>query len=296
VHAYAVLYTRAPVDVRIQIMKNLYSLGVLKAAYHKWFQTQMRDDSIAYVLRANCADFILRHDPNEDHKREARAFLKILEPFEEHLLYTHSENVHAFVPRVHLLEKILTDPTLARCKTQEISEFIFEHKYHEELFQQRILNDKTQLGTLRHKCTLEELLCTVWNTLTEDLKHLLMQDIESSAVLDEGWLCTTGYYHRILNVYQSMTDDSLFDDLFSLEAFQESFNQKLNNYLRVSSDQENIFVELTESSEAFRIRYLEFRIHSLPRVIEELRAEYEKLSQPVFEEWVNLALRKYESF
>jgi hypothetical protein len=296
VHAYAVLYTRTSVDIRIQIMKNLYRLSVIRADYIRWFLEHMRNEALEYKYRANCADFLLRHDSVPEHRQEARVFLKLVQPLE---LYEHHENVHLFVPRVHVLERILRSET-PRTDRDAILRFLRDRHLNDETFVQRIFNDKTLLlRTLQWKCTLEDLLCIVWTGLSDELRELLAHDIESSSILDdsEGWMCTTGYYNRILNIYQAAQDETVFDMVHDREAFQEAFTQHLNRELQGVDDEEekgNIFMALAESSEAARIRYLTFRIQSLPRVIEEMRAQYKELSDDQFTAWISDALRAYE--
>jgi hypothetical protein len=140
----------------------------------------------------------------------------------------------------------------------------------------------------------------VWTGLTDELRELLAHDIESSTIVDEsdsGWTCTTGYYNRILNIYQAAHDEIVFDMVHDREAFQEAFTHRLNQELQGVDDEDekgNIFMALTESSEAARIRYLTFRIQSLPRVIEEMRVQYKELSDDQFTAWIADALRMYE--
>ncbi len=299
VHAYAVLYTRASIDTRIQIMKNLYRLSTLRADYIRWFLEQMRNESLDYTCRANCADFLLRHAFLPEHQHEARVFLKLVDPVVREQLYEHHENVHLFVPRVHVLERILRSGT-PRTDKDDILRFLLDRQLDDEIFIRRIFNDKTILGTLQWKCTLEDLLCLVWTGLTDELRELLAHDIESSSIVDEsdsGWTCTTGYYNRILNIYQAAHDEIVFDMVHDREAFQEAFTHRLNQELQGVDDEDekgNIFMALTESSEAARIRYLTFRIQSLPRVIEEMRFQYKELSDDQFTAWIADALRMYE--
>ena len=300
VHAYAVLFTHASVEIRIQIMKNMYRLPVLQGDYIRWFIAQMRDETLEYKYRANCADFVLRHASEPKQQQEARAFLRLVDPVSRETLYDHHENVHLFVPRVHVLGRILMSGT-PKTDTDDILRFLEDHKFDQTLFRQRILNDKTVLGTLQWKCTLEDLLCIVWTGLSDELRELLVEDIQSSSVLDDtsstGWMCTTGYYNRMLNIYQAAQDETVFDLVQDRESFQEVFTQRLNAELgQVESEEEkgDIFMALTESSEAARIRYLTFRIHSLPRVIDEMRKQFSELSEDQFTEWVADALRMYE--
>lgn len=316
VHAYAVLYTHATIEVRIQIMKNLYRLSVLHADYLRWFATQMRDTTLEYKYRANCADFLLTQirskllevQPFATYQKEAVQFLQLADTVTGKQLYAHRENVHLFVPRMHILSRILQSGT-PRTTPQQIIHFLEERGSNAKMFQQRIFNDKTVLGTGQIRCTLEDLLCIVWTDLSDDMRELLAQDIESSSVLDdpdnEGWMCTTGYYNRILNIYQVTQDEAVFDtaptaqdkDFMQREAFQEEFTQQLNRALgRIVDEEEkgNIFIALSESSEAERIQYLTFRIHTLSRIIDDLRKQFASLPDDRFTEWVADALRAYE--
>lgn len=299
-HAYAVLFTHAPIDIKIQIMKNWSRLlNRPTQAHAQWFLDRMEDPELAYKYRANCADFIIRYTgSSQDMIRTAKSFLRLLDSVTYKELYAHRENVHLFVPRVQALKTILSATHLERCATEEILNFLEEHKYNDKLFHERILNDKSQLGTAQWSCTLEELLQRVWKALTDDLQHMLIQDIESSVVLDEPedeWMCTTGYYNRILNVYQSMVDDeSMFDVAHERDQFQRRFFDHLNQWLNVARNKEDLLVNLSESGDARRIEYLTFRVHSLPKVIDALRIQYSHLRADQFDEWISDALRAYE--
>jgi len=299
-HAYAVLFTHASVDVQIQIMKNWSRLMNRPTEAHaKWFLERMEDLDLEYKYRANCADFIIQYlGSSEEMIRTAKSFLRLLDPVTYKELYAHRENVHLFVPRAQALKAILTATHLERCATDEIVEFLVEHNYNERLFHERILNDKSQLGTAQWSCTLEELLQRIWRALTEDLRHMLIQDIESSVVLDEPndeWMCTTGYYNRILNVYQSIVyDESMFDVAHEREQFQQRFFEHLNQWLNVARNKDDLIVNLSESGDAQRIEYLTFRVHSLPNVIDALRVQYSYLRADQFDEWISDALRAYE--
>ena len=299
-HAYAVLFTHAPIDIQIQIMKNWSRLlNRPSEAHAKWFLERMEDPEMEYKYRANCADFIIQYlGSSQEMIQAAKSFLRLLDPVTYKELYAHRENVHLFVPRVQALKAILTSDQLERCTTDDILDFLGEHKYNERLFRERILNDKSQLGTAQWSCTLEELLQRVWKALTEDLKHMLIQDIESSVVLDEPndeRMCTTGYYNRILNVYQSMVDDeSMFDVAYERDQFQRRFFEQLNQWLSVARNKEDLLVNLSESGDAQRIAYLTFRVHSLPKVIDALRVQYSYLRADQFDEWISDALRAYE--
>lgn len=294
IHAYAVLFTRAPLELAMQIMKNMYRIASYPIPYLLWFEKQLRNAEILYKYRANCADFILRTGlAPKAMEDEARKFLRLMD--RDDAVYTHRENVHLFVPRMQTLDRIFERAQDEKCDSQEILSFAIENRYSTKLLRQRILNDKTTLGSFRRHFTLEELLCAVWPLLTEDLRHVLLQDMESSDTTEEqGWMCTTGYYNRILNVYQCMSGENTFDLLYEIEDFQTRFFEKLNRELQSHDVESELATELTESSEEHRIRYLTFRIHSLPKVLDEMRQEYDSLSSDQFDEWVSQALRKYE--
>jgi hypothetical protein len=293
-HAYSVLFTRAPISLQIQIMKNYSALvpQPFVASVVDWFATQMRDDTLEYALRTNCADFLLRyaHTP-KSILTESRNFLRLLEDVD---IYTHRENVHLFVPRMKALRRILRNPKT--CSSETMLTFVRDHGYNAYLFRQRILNDKTQLGTAQESCTLEELLQRIWETLTDDLRHLLLEDLESSTDEEERWQCTTGYYNRILNIYQSvLPDEALFDASQDRDRFQARFTEILNDALKCSAEADAILDALRYSGEAARIEYLSFRVHSLPSVLEKIRAEFNHISTDQLDEWIADALRVYES-
>lgn len=296
-HAYAVLFTHADPELSVQIMKNLYRLTQCKTACLQWFSDQLSKDDLQYTLRANCADFLLRHSEDKQQRQQAKVFLRIENQVQKSELYFHPESAHLLVPRVWVLEKIFEECKLPE-ETEHIVRFVQDNHYNCELFRTRILNDKTILASKKVKCTLEELLCAVWPQLSEDLRHLLIQDFDSSAVVDDptysAWACTTGYYNRLINIYQCVQEEGLFDDFQDIEAFQENFIEKLNRQLLSTPQTDDLLVSLSESSEAQRIEYLTFRIHSLPKVIEEMRAEYPDLSVDQFEEWISESLRLYE--
>lgn len=290
-HAYAVLFTRADADLCVQIMKNCFRLATkdaYRACYASWFVERLRDTGLTYALRANCADFLWTHFKN----KEAKQFLRMDRVLTEENLFEHAENVHCFVPRISVLERILG--RVERTPIEDILEFVRTSHHSMRVFRQRILNDKTRLGSLKIQCTLEELVCAVWPHLTDELRDLLLHDMDSSIDPESGWMCTTGYYNRILNIYQAASDETLFEWMHAREHFQECFFKKLNQALVETEKTDDIMTELTETTEAKRIQYLTFRIHSLPRVIDELRAEFSDVPYDQFDEWINQALSEYE--
>lgn len=296
VHAYTVLFTRAPIPLQVQIMKNFSTLvpECLTPTVVTWFVEQMRNDTLTYPVRTNCADFLLRymHTPKEI-LTESRSFLRLLEEQTDDL-YAHRENVHLFVPRMKALRRILSKPK--SCSSEVVLQFVRDNGYNMHLFQQRILNDKTQLGTARESCTLEELLQRIWGSLTDNLRHLLLHDLESSVDEDEEWQCTTGYYNRILNIYQSVvTDEALFDASQDRDRFQRRFTETMNTALQQVEQTDALLDALSRSGEAARIQYLSFRVHSLPSVLEHMRAEFNHIPTEQLDEWIADGLRIYEA-
>jgi len=301
-HAYLALYASPVIDhvCRIQIMKNLHQLPFLRflrgvcQQFYQWFVEQLLDPKLDYKLKANCADFLLLNAPkSSDYYQEALKCLNLDKRVRN--IYTHRENVHLFAPRPSVMESILK--TKSRVDVDEILYFVEDHKCDVELFTRRILNDKTQLGTLSITCTLEELVCCVWSSLTEDLKVLLLEDIESSNDDEEGWMCTTGYYNRIINVYQSIQKDTLLVEveLLEEEEFIRYVTKCINQHLFADSGKDDILLEMYHSSESLRIKYLTFKVSTLPGLIDHLKEKYSYLGADKFDEYFAKAIRQYDS-
>lgn len=294
-HAYCVLFYQSSIDIQIQIMKNIYTLKFLKCIESQilqWFEEQIENETHEYKYRSNCADFILLNTkPEHTIYKKAKTFLQLVGKIGN--IYEHKENVHLFVPKPKVLEQILSDEKA--CETNEIVEFIEQNHYNLSLFKARILNDKTLLGSLQIKCTLEELICAVWNELTDDLKHILIQDLESS-VSGSEWMCTTGYYNRILNVYQAMNGNDCLIEMEKLEQqeFVQVMIQRINHALYQDEYKNDIILELPQSSEALRLKYMTFKVQTLPQLIQELKKRYSHLNSDVFDDYFSYGLRQYE--
>jgi hypothetical protein len=298
-HAYCALFYRVDIEVQIQIMKNIHSLKFLSSIQNDmltWFKTQVENEQLKYKYRSNCADFILRYAPiQSDAYQVARIFLKLVGKIRN--IYDHAENVHLFVPKPKVLEELVSK-TSSRCDLDDILGFISDHHYDLGLFRARIINDKTFLGTLQHSCTLEDLIRIVWLELTEDLRHILIQDLQSSISFGEEteWMCTTGYYNRILNVYQVMSgNDCLIEtDKLEQQEFIQVMIQRINHYLYQDEHKEDIILELPEHSEALRMKFMTFKVHTLPQLIQELKQRYSHLTQDIFDDYFSNGLRQYE--
>jgi hypothetical protein len=289
-HAYNVLFHRASMETQIQILKNMHAIpGVHIERIYEWWITQMNDETLEYKLRSNCADALLNHSRKPEQLDAARKCLGIDDLSQS--IYQHRENVHLFVPNIKILEKILHENKNKHdTGVEDIVAFIKRQGRSEELFWKRIINDKTTFGT---ETTLETLICKVWGQLTDDLRKMLIGDLYDSEESDEEWMCTTGYYNRIINVYQIMiTDQTLFE---SQKEFTQFLHRRMNDYLSQSDEKEDILLELPESGEERRIRYLTFKIHALPRVMDELKQSFTHLSEQEFEQCFSNGLRHYES-
>jgi hypothetical protein len=286
IHAYNVLFPHVDIAIQIQILKNMYSLPRVNTAkiLDKWMLC-LSDDSLEYKIRSNCADAILNHSKDSYQIKTAKNFLGILNHLRS--IYDNRENVHLFLPNMKVLEKILENSQST--PLEEIVEFIEKRGYHTELFWNRIINDKTRFGK---GTTLEELICKIWSQLTPDLKSILVEDIYSSEEHDEQWMCTTGYYNRIINVYQTMiTDQTLFDHQ---KEFNYVLNQRVNYYLSYSEEKDDILLELPQKGEEKRIRFLTFKVQALPLIIDELREKFPSLTTEEFDEYFSNGLRDYE--
>lgn len=315
--SYRVLYTISPNfihntpelhDIQIQIMKNRYNLFVGdKLDWFENFIDTNKHINEEYKNCANCSDFILLKCDEKDLNLREKA-LKFLGNFSKDTInkniYKNKENVHLFVPKQKLLDKLLSETK--KCETSVIINFITKNNYNINLFSTRILNDKTTIGSLSKKITLEDIICSVWEELTPDLQHLLIQDLESSVSLDEGWSCTTGYYNRILNIYQSCLQnigESLFEDFIDdikLE-FIKKFHRLIDDGIKNITDektQDSILEELPCSGEEKRITYLTFKVNKLPDIIQDLRNEYiltKILTEEQFDDFFSHSIRLYEN-
>lgn len=290
-HAYEVLYSKCrELESKVQIVKNMFRLQHLKKihkVFFDWFKGIVLDDSIEYKIRANCADFIIINaSPKSLYTTIANRFLKLDDNIN---IYEHKENVHLFTPKPEVVKHLITRGT--KVSMDEIFTFALEHDFDTELLIQRIVNDKTILNM----CTLSELLCAVWSELTDDLRVLLLGDIRDSV---NDWMCTTGYYNRIINIYQSVHKDSCLLEIGKLDEhnFTQDLIRSINKYIYTDNNKEDIILELPNASEEFRIKYLTFRIHTLPNVLDELRSRHSHLSPETFDEYFSRALRIYESF
>lgn len=286
IHAYNVLFPRANIETQIQILKNMYTLPRVNIqAIDEWWIKHLSDETLEYKIRSNCADALLNHSREKKYLEQAQTFLGINNISQS--VYQHRENVHLFLPNIQLLEQIISSETSVSVDT--IIAFITQMGLSVNLFQSRILNDKTRFG---REITLEILITKVWSVLTDDLRKILITDLYSSEELEESWMCTTGYYNRIINIYQIMiTDQILFD---SQHEFNSYLNQQINHYLSCSDDREDILLELPQSGEERRMRYLNFKVQTLPRIIDELKQSFSHLSEAQFDQCFSIALRRYE--
>jgi hypothetical protein len=298
-HAYYVLYEKVDfISEKIQILKNIYSIYSISKNYKKiiisWFVSQMENLNLDYKIRTNCADFVLiSKEADKQQKRRANIVLNIEQPVMD--IYEHKENVHLFVPKTKLIEKLLTE-TSENARLQDITEFITnEMKVDTGLFIDRIVNDKTILGGFRVRITLWELLSKLWFKLTSDLKKLMIEDLYSSK--EEEWMCTSGYYHRIINIYQTL---DLGENLFTAD-FLENKNEvvsfvrdEINKRMWSDENKDQILEQLTENSIEKRIAYMTFKVNTLPSLLEDIRKKFPNLKNDDFDEYVSFALNKYE--
>lgn len=298
-HAYYVLYEKVDfISEKIQILKNIYSIYSISKNYKKiiisWFTSQMENINLDYKIRTNCADFVLiSKEADKQQKRRANIVLNIEQPVMD--IYEHKENVHLFVPKTELIEKLLME-TSENARLQDITEFITnEMKLDTGLFIDRIVNDKTILGGFRVRITLWELLSKLWFKLTSDLKKLMIEDLYSSK--EEEWMCTSGYYHRIINIYQTL---DLGENLFTAD-FLENKNEvvsfvrdEINKRMWSDENKDQILEQLTENSIEKRIAYMTFKVNTLPTLLEDIRQKFPNLKNDDFDEYVSFALNKYE--
>jgi hypothetical protein len=254
----------------------------------------MENLEIDYKIRTNCADFVLlSKESDNQQKRRANIVLNIDQPTMD--IYEHKENVHLFVPKTKLIEKILRDDNEST-SLSEIIKFISDNlNFDTGLFIDRIVNDKTVLGGFKVKITLWELLSKLWGKLTFDLKKLLIEDLYSSK--EDEWMCTSGYYHRIINIYQTLH----LDQNFFVSDFLETKNQvisfvkdEINKKLWLDENKDEILEQLTENAIDKRIAYMTFKVHTLPVVLENIRLKFPELKNDEFDEYVSAALNKYE--
>lgn len=301
-HAYCALFTQTSlICTRIQINKNVYPLiKVWKMDFFKWFEDLMSLETLPYVHRANCADFILTHDKSHEERRaRARKFLGLSDSkgtTMTHLneIYRHRENVHLFVPKPHLIEKLFMDEAAGTTTIKDVQAFYRDHELSWKTIQSRILNDSSKLGTLKYQFTLTELLCRVWGKLTDDLRLLLAQDIDSSTVLDHEWLCTTGYYNRIINIFQTLEDESILTFVDRRE-FMSIFHERMNHYLSKVQNTDEIALEMiSQESEHDRARYLSFKVQFLPIIIADMQNTFPQISQSQFDDFFSDALKQFE--
>ncbi len=299
-HAYLALYASKEIDeqCQIQVMKNLYRLSFLKytieSKFFEWFLSLLETASLGYKLKANCADFLLMNAPRTSkYYKEALKHLNLDKKVRN--VYSHRENVHLFAPKPHVLESILKSST--RTPIDDILYFVEDNKYDVNLFTERILNDKTELTSLSLSCTLENLLCVIWGELSDDLRLILLEDIESSNEEEDGWMCTTGYYNRMINVYQTVHQNSLLTeaDLLEESEFIQYVTNYINRHLFEDEKKEDILVDMTESSEALRIKYLTFKVSTLPQLLVHLKEKYSNLDADRFDAYFSKAIRQYDS-
>jgi hypothetical protein len=295
VQAYFVLYTAVKnaknTEDEIQIMKNLFRLLYwtrFSKIYLDWFVRQMDNPNIEYKHRMDCADFVLMNTKDDVEKRNAKKCLGILK-LHSNKYWEHRENVHLFVPRTDVLKYITK--TLPKSNKLDIYKFIEENGYSLDFFIGRIVNDKTKLLPL--EITLDDLCCLVWSSLTDDLKHLFIQDLESNDRENEEWNCTTGYYHRILNIFQVGFPDLIFETE-QFASFKESVNRKILKGIEQDHKQEDILVEMTFSEENKRVHYLTFKATRFPELIESLKQEFSGITPQEFDEYFSKSIRSFE--
>jgi hypothetical protein len=297
VQAYYVLYTAVKnTEEEIQIMKNLFQLFKwtrFSKIYLDWFVDQMENENLAYKHQTDCADIVLMHTTDNSIKERAKKCLGISKIQTLSKYWEHRENVHLFVPRIDVLKYIVK--TFSRTNKVVIYNFIESNHYNLEFFTRRIVNDQTKLLPLG--ITLIEVCCLVWSSLSDDLKHLLIQDLESnkSTATDESneWNCTTGYYHRILNIFQAAFPDLIFEtEQFS--SFKKSVNRKILEGIGQNHKQEDILIEMTFSEDTKRIHYLTFKATHFPEMIESLKREYPNLTPQEFDEYFSNSIRSFE--
>jgi hypothetical protein len=294
IQAYYVLYASVKnIEDKIQIMKNLFQLfrwTPFSKLYLEWFIEKMEDKNLLYKHQTDCADFVLINTTDTSIKDRAKKCLGISRIQSMSKYWEYRENVHLFVPRIDVLKYIVK--TFSKTNKIVLYNFIETHKYNLDFFIRRIVNDQTRLLPLH--ITLMDICCLVWSSLSDDLKHLLIQDIESNSKnTDEEWNCTTGYYHRILNIFQAAFPDLIFETE-QYSSFKKSVNDKILQGIGQDHKQEDILIEMTFSEETTRIHYLTFKATHFPEMIESLRKEYPDLCPQEFDEYFSKAIRSFE--
>lgn len=308
VHAYCALYARTThPEIQIQIHKNLLQTvpSVFHESYFRWFHAQMQSDEWAYKYRTDCADVFLRYDTDRMRRTAARRVLG-LTPAHLRVLnvYDHRENVHLFVPRAHVLQRVLTLCTQVT-PLEELEHALLQSASPacHARFVERIVNDRTLLGNQDpYRCTLVQLWARVWGYLTPDLQQLLIQDVlQGGGDDDDEWMCTTGYYHRILNVFQVCAAHHIeFDEWVGDKDQQkaEFVEWVYAEWTRALQDHElcgEILGELPAGTrEPERMRYLRFKVHWLPQLLERARAQFTRVNAELLAEWFGDALRRIE--
>ena len=305
-HAYCAAFAQTSLAcTRIQIVKNVFPLfKTWKIDFFEWFGSLLNVSTLPYIHRANCADFILTHDKlNELRRAQARQFLGLgtistMTNMKE--IYRHRENVHLFVPKPHLIEKLFgekDDDETKRSSSvsiKEIHAFYLERHLPWKTVQERIINDSSRLGTLKYQFTLTDLLCRVWGRLTDDLRILLAEDIESSTIMEHEWVCTTGYYNRIINIFQTFEDDSILV-MVDRREFVSIFFERMNHYLSKIQNKDEIALEMiSQNSEHDRTRYLSFKIRYLSIIIDDMQKTFPQISQQEFDNFFSDALKEFE--
>lgn len=283
-HAYVVLFSFSDdIGVRIQVMKNVWRLEILKKfkfQFLEWFSDRLTD-TIPYQHKANCADFILINSPNT-FTENASNFLgikSISNPLE------HKESVHLFNVTPEFILQLRSTNT--KTTPKDILDFAIQHRLNYKFLEERIFVDKTLVNGI----TLSELICKIWDVLTDDLRLLCLRDILASG--GDGWSCTTGYFIRMINIYQTTCNNTLLSETeitFSTIVFKI-----INRHLFGSEQKEDILMELPNNTEETRIKYLTFKVHTLPKLITELKLEFQNLSQETFDEYFSKAIRAYEN-
>lgn len=294
IQSYFVLFHHTnEIETQIQIMKNitniyydLYSYD-LCVKYLNWFGDQL-DKDLEHKHLSNIADFVLifSQKPSLDNKLKTIAKKARTHLFKDSNLsfQDNRENVHLLNPT----EQLTFDNP--KVNQSVIIDFIQQNDYNLELFKKRILNDNTDLG---NGMTLKTVIESIWSTLTDDLRHLLFQDFENDIDTDNEWSCTSGYYHRMLNIYQAISTKNIFQTNESKE-FSDYIKSRINFYLSHHED-EKALEQIIYSQDEKRINYLTFKITHYPKLITEVKEKYPNLSQDEFDHYFNAAIRSYEN-
>lgn len=298
VHAYIVLYHKSDMDMRIQIMKNLWVYTSIKyrASYIQWFAEIMENSEMLYEHRSSSADFLLSQNTNSEAKNKALKFFNMPAVSDGRIFSEHKENVHLLLPKMDIILSIVEKNK--KCPLENIVDFFQKHQYDLSFFRKRILSDKTNLshGTDR-TVTLEVLLVRIWGQLTDQLRHLLVQDLlnSKSKNVSESWSCTTGFYHRILNIYQLVYEESRIFETDDSVQFYSVLRDTINGYIMNDEKSDDILEDLTDQSN-FRIKYLTFKAHSLSRILDNMREKFSDLDDDNFDFYFQKALTRYEDF